>query len=66
MSKITNLHKSEPVATGYGVLVAAVIAVLAAFHVHLTAEQRDALIGLGVAATPLIAWIRSVVTPTKK
>lgn len=58
--------KDEPVMTGATVLavVGAVLTLLTAFHVQITADQSAAILGLFTAAIPVVAWlVRRKVTP---
>lgn len=66
MSKLLNLVTAEPVMTATGTLVAATIGVLIAFHVHITAVQREAVEGWGIAVLGLGVAVRSQVTPAAK
>jgi hypothetical protein len=56
----------NPVVALFTGLLGAVIAVLVAFGVVLTAPQIAALTGLVAAAIPVVAFVRSKVTPNHK
>jgi hypothetical protein len=56
----------EPVMTLAVAFIAAACGLLAAFGVDVTPEQAGALGAFAVAALTLGAWVRSMVTPTKK
>jgi hypothetical protein len=59
-----NFVNTNPVVVGFGALVAAAIALLAAFGVAFTAEQIAAITGFVAVAVPFVLlFIRNKVTP---
>lgn len=58
--------KNEPVLVALTAFVAAVIAALVAFGVHVTDDQAKAIGGVVVAAYVLAAVVRSKVKPVRK
>lgn len=58
--------KNEPVLVAVTALVVATIALLVAFGVDVTDEQRGAIIGFVVALYGVAVLIRSRVSPVKK
>lgn len=63
---INKLLVEEPVIAAVGGLVAATIALLVAFGVHITAVQREAIEGWCLAVLALGIAVRSRVTPKHK
>lgn len=58
--------KNEPLLTAITALVAAAIALLVAFGVDVTDDQKIAIGGFVVALYVLVGVVRSKVTPTRK
>lgn len=53
----------EPLLTAITALIVAAVALLIVFDVHVTNDQRDAIIGFVVALYGVVAVVRSKVTP---
>lgn len=58
--------RNEPLLTAITALVLATIALLVAFGVHVSEEQRTAIGGFVVALYGVAVYVRSKVTPTRK